>query len=194
MEKRIYLLRHGETLLNGRYVGSTDVELSADGRAMIADLAHFFSDKIIDQVYCSPMKRCLDTFMLLEIDGDVEIDEDLREIDFGLWEGLSFDEIVEKNRELVDEWSAAGDGFSFPAGESVKDFGGRVERFSRKIIESEKNSILIVAHGGTLRYLLCLFLGLDPEKKMVFAVTPGCLSEIILYDSGGVLAGFNLNQ
>ncbi len=187
MKKTLFLLRHGETLLNGRYVGSTDVSLSENGRAMITEMAVFFSGKNIGQIYCSPLKRCCETCELLQLNADVRIDDDLREIDFGRWEGMTFEEILEMDRSLVDEWGRAGDSFCFPEGESIRDFGNRVDRFAKQIMKVKKNRILIIAHGGTLRHLHCTFLGLDPEKKMVFALQPGGLSEIELHDSGGVL-------
>ncbi|WP_457577416.1 histidine phosphatase family protein [Desulfomarina sp.] len=187
MKKTIFLLRHGETLLNGRYVGSTDVALSDNGRAMIAETAASFQGKNIEQIFCSPLERCRETCRLLQLSADVRIVGDLREIDFGRWEGMTFEEILGKDAHLVDEWSRAGDSFCFPEGECIRDFGHRIDRFSRQIIETEQNRILIIAHGGTLRHLLCTFLGINPEKKMIFSLQPGGFSEIELHDSGGVL-------
>ncbi len=192
MKKTIFLLRHGETLLNGRYVGSTDVSLSENGRAMITKKAASFQAKNIEQIYCSPMKRCRETFGLLQLNTDVRIDDDLREIDFGRWEGMTFEEILDKDRSLVDEWARAGDSFCFPEGECILDFGKRVNRFSKQIMKAKRNRILVIAHGGTLRHLLCTFLGLDPEKKMVFALQPGGLSEIELHGSCGILTRLNI--
>ena len=187
MKKTLFLLRHGETLLNGRYVGSTDVSLSENGRTMIRKMAASFQGKNIEQIYCSPLNRCRETCRLLQLKTDVRLADDLREIDFGRWEGMTFEEILEKDSRLVDDWSRAGDDFCFPEGECIRDFEKRVERFSKKIITVEKSRILIIAHGGTLRHLLCTFLGLDSEKKMVFTFQPGGFSEIELHNSGGVM-------
>jgi alpha-ribazole phosphatase/probable phosphoglycerate mutase len=55
-----------------------------------------------------------------------------------------------------------------------------------------EEKILIIAHGGIIRHLLCLLLGLDAEKYLLFEVKPGRVSSVQLYDEGGVLTGFNI--
>ena len=88
--KDVYLLRHGATLLHGRYVGSTDVSLAPEGREQVLRTAELLAGKQIEQIFCSPMKRCLETLNLLNLDTSSEIDENLREIDFGRWGETQF--------------------------------------------------------------------------------------------------------
>jgi len=191
MNKELYLLRHGATPLNGLYVGSTDVSLAEEGREQALRICKTLVPMHIDQVFCSPMKRCRETMELLSLDTPVEIIDNLREIDFGRWEGHGFEEISTTDQELIENWRINGETFCFPDGECVKDFNKRVELFSRRVVASTEERILIIAHGGTIRHLLCTFLGLSPEKKMIFDIQPGCFSTVALYGDLGVLTGLN---
>ena len=192
MNKELYLLRHGATPLNGLYVGSTDVSLAEEGREQVLRIGKTLVSMHIDQVFCSPMKRCRETMGLLSVDASFDIIDDLREIDFGRWEGQSFAEITTADQELIENWRISGETFCFPDGECVKDFNKRVELVSRRVVASTDERILIIAHGGTIRHLLCTFLGLSPEKKMIFDIQPGCFSTVALYDNLGVLTGLNI--
>ncbi len=191
MNKELYLLRHGATPLNGLYVGSTDVSLAEEGREQVLQIGKTLVSMHIDQVFCSPMKRCRETMELLYLDASLEIIDNLREIDFGRWEGHSFEEITTTDQKLIESWRISGENFCFPDGECVKDFNKRVELFSRRVAASTDERILIIAHGGTIRHLLCTFLGLSPEKKMIFDIQPGCFSTVALYGDLGVLTGLN---
>ena len=192
MNKELYLLRHGATPLNGLYVGSTDVSLAEVGKEQVQRTGRILSSMHIEQVFCSPMKRCRETMELLSLDTPMEIIDNLREIDFGRWEGNSFAEITTADQELIENWRISGETFCFPDGECVKDFNKRVELVSRRVVASTDERILIIAHGGTIRHLLCTFLGLSPEKKMIFDIQPGCFSTVALYDNLGILTGLNI--
>ena len=192
MSKELYLLRHGATTLNGLYVGSTDVSLAEDGRKQIRRTANLLAVEQIRKVFCSPMKRCRETLNLLHLDASFEFDDNLREIDFGRWEGKSFEEITKKDQKFIENWRTNGESFCFPEGECIKTFNKRVELFSRKVLTATEKQILIIAHGGTIRHLLCTFLRLSPEKKMIFDIQPGCFSTVTLYDDIGVLTGLNV--
>lgn len=191
-EKTLFLLRHGETVLNGFYVGSTDVSLSDGGREQVVSTGNVLGNENISKIYCSPMKRCLETVELLYLDIPMEIDENLREIDFGRWEGKSFEQISWTDGELIENWRTKGENFCFPDGECLTAFNRRVEEFSEKILLETKERILIVAHGGTIRQLLCIYLALPPEKKMIFQIQPGHFSTVTLHGELGVLTNLNV--
>ena len=191
-KKIVYLIRHGETVLNGLYVGSTDVFLTDKGREQVVRTGKILAVEQINHIYCSPMKRCLETKNLLHLNYPMEIDENLREIDFGRWEGKSFEEITTTDQELVDNWQTSGENFCFPDGECLKTFNRRVENFSRKLLLATEERILVIAHGGTIRQLLCIFLGLSPEKKMIFQIRPGHFSTVTLFGELGVLTNLNI--
>ncbi len=192
MNKQLYLLRHGATALQGLYVGSKDVPLAEDGKKQVIRTGKVLNGEDIDHIFCSPMKRCRETLHLLNLDIDSEIDENLREIDFGRWEGQSFKEINRTDPQLVEDWRTGGESFCFPEGEGVEAFSRRVQIFAQKILITSKNRILIIAHGGTIRHLLCVFLGLAPEKRMIFDIQAGSFSTMTLHGDMGALTSLNV--
>jgi len=191
-KKTLFLLRHGETVLNGLYVGSTDVSLADRGRSQVLRTGKVLANEKIEQIYCSPMKRCLETMNLLHLDAPTEIDGNLKEIDFGRWEGKSFEEINRSDKDMVEDWRTNGEAFCFPGGECLKVFNSRAEKFAEKLFSAAEKTILVVAHGGTIRQLLCICLGLSPEKKMVFQINPGHFSTVILHGELGILTSLNV--
>lgn len=191
--KNVYLMRHGATELNGCYVGSTDIALSASGEAQVQRTASTLKLAKISQVFCSPMIRCRQTLQLLELESQVSYDPLLREIDFGKWERKTFNEIVKADKTLVDSWAEGSEDFTFPEGESLLNFRARVSSFTKKLYESKEQEILIVCHGGVIRHLICELLGLISDKYIVFQVLPGTFSSLQLHSEGGVLTGFNIS-
>ncbi len=190
--KQLYFLRHGDTGLQGRYIGTTDAPLTDKGRAQVRQAAGLLQAKNISKIVCSPMLRCRQTLELLALPCSCRFDELLREVDFGRWEGKNFREIVQGDKELVDSWVSAPALFSFPDGESLAAFNKRVTACKNLLEKMPEEKILIITHGGIIRHLLCLLLGLDTEKYLLFEVKPGCVSSVQLYDEGGVLTGFNI--
>lgn len=189
---RLILLRHGRTGLSGRYVGSSDVPLSEAGRAQIQGLRPGLAAMQIDGLLASPMLRCTQSVDLLGLGLPVQLDPDLREIDFGRWEGMSFAEIEAQDPELVQEWAHGNDNFCFPDGEATAAFTDRMESVKDRLLAADAKTMLLVAHGGVIRSLICALLGLSPQSYLLFQVAKGHYSTLELYSGGGVLTGFNL--
>jgi alpha-ribazole phosphatase len=190
--KELYLLRHGDTGLHGRYIGSTDAPLTDRGREQVRKTSGLLLGKGLNKIVCSPMLRCRQTLEQLDLPCSCQFSELLREIDFGRWEGKNFAEIVQIDKELVDSWVREPDTFSFPGGESLEAFKKRVAIFKSQLESMVEDNMLVIAHGGVIRHLLCLLLGLDFEKYLVFDVKPGCFCSVRLFAEGGVLTGFNI--
>lgn len=93
MPTRMYLIRHGATQLTAedRFAGSSDVELSEEGRRQIASLAERLKNEDIEAIYASPLTRTQETARILASPHGLEpiLESSLREIDYGRWEGLS---------------------------------------------------------------------------------------------------------
>ena len=191
---RLILLRHGRTGLSGRYVGSSDVPLSEEGRKQILDLRSGLGAMRIDGLLASPMRRCTETAGLLGLGLPVQLDPDLREIDFGRWERKTFAEIEAQDPELVRHWAAGTDDFRFPEGETTAGFAGRVESVKNRLLASDAQTLLLVSHGGVIRALICALLGLSLDKYLLFQVAKGRYSTMELHSGGGVLTGFNLGS
>jgi broad specificity phosphatase PhoE len=194
MTRRITLLRHGRTGYSGRYVGARDVPLSAEGCAQISSLRSLFPDQKTEKIAASPMLRCRQSSEILFPDQTVFYDDDLCEIDFGRWEGLSFQEIVKKDPERVDEWAEWSLKFCFPEGECIGHFVERVYRAGARIAAFPEEDIMLIAHGGVIRALLCYFLKLDPSNHLLFQVNKGRFATLELYSEGAVLTGLNLGN
>lgn len=190
-KKRLILLRHGKTDYPNRYIGSRDVPLSHQGVSQIKVLRNTFHDTKIDRIISSPMLRCRQSCELLFGDSDVVYDEDLREIDFGRWEGMTFQEIAEHDPGLVEQWADWSLDFCFPEGESIGHFVGRVQRAGQLLAGLTEENVMVVCHGGVVRALLCYYLGLGPENYLLFQVEKGKFSTLDLYGERGVLTGLN---
>ena len=190
--KEIYLLRHGDTGRQGCYIGSTDVPLSTTGQQQVRDSARALRQKKIDRVLCSPMLRCRQSCELLDLPSPFQVHEFLKEVDFGRWEEKTFAEIAADDTEAVAAWTKDPAHFCFPGGEALVDFHRRVAAIMKMLFEENSKHILLVTHGGIIRHLLCLCLGIPLDKYLVFDVQPGSYSSILLYPDGGVLTGMNL--
>lgn len=190
--KNLFLLRHGDTGLHGRYIGSSDVPLTDLGKEQSRDTGRLLLKNRITKILCSPMLRCRQTLEQLDTSAEYQYNKLLKEIDFGSWEGKSFAEIVQSDQELVDSWVTDPSNFSFPGGESHAAFRKRVSRIKSELEKIADDNILVITHGGIIRNLLCLLLHLDFDKYLVFDVKPGCFCSIRLHSEGGVLTGFNI--
>lgn len=191
VERQLYLLRHGDIDKQGCYIGSTDLSLSAKGRQQVKDIATIVVRKDIDVIFRSPMLRCRETSELLNLSCPCYTDDLLKEIDFGQWEGKSFAEITRDDAATVTEWANNPTHFCFPGGESMVHFYSRIESIQKLLERYDHKRVLLVTHGGIIRHLLCLYLGISKEKYLVFDVQPGSFSSITLHSEGGVLTGLN---
>jgi broad specificity phosphatase PhoE len=192
MGSRLILLRHGRTGLSGRYIGATDVPLSEEGRQQILGLQPALSAMGIDTLMTSPLRRCTESLELLGLDLPVRHVADLREIDFGRWEGKTFAEIEALDPELVRSWAQGGDDFRFPEGEGIAEFTNRIKAVKNCLLAQDSRTVLLVTHGGVIRSLICELLGLSLDNYLLFQVAKGRYSTLDIHSGGGVLTGFNL--
>ncbi len=154
----IILIRHGETdnNKNGRFTGSTDVSINSKGAGQAGRLALLLRDDSISSVYTSDLKRCIETAKYIKCERVIH-SGNLREMDFGHWEGLSYDEIKEKYPAEIVKWESDWSTFSIPEGESFTDMSRRVLKEFDIILKSHNDAddkIAIVTHGGCIRTIL----------------------------------------
>lgn len=192
MTKKLILLRHGDIGFAGKYIGATDVPLTTKGCSQIESLSSVFHAQQIDSILSSPMLRCRQSTEILFSKATVLYDGDLKEIDFGRWERLSFKEIAHNDPGLVDDWAAWKPEFCFPQGESIQYFLERVHRAGARINESADETIAVIAHGGVIRALLCYFLNLDPVHYLLFQIERGKYTTLEIFSDGAILTGLNL--
>jgi len=153
---KVYLLRHGETEGNvrGSYSGITDTPLTDLGKQQAVDAHLRFEDVTFDVVLSSPLSRAYDTARVFT-DSKVEIHEGLKEMNFGIFEDMTYDEILEQYPEEAKQWKETTKGYTFPKGESLNDFYDKVIKVYHEIIQSyDVENLLIVAHSGVIKSIL----------------------------------------
>jgi broad specificity phosphatase PhoE len=159
----VYLVRHGATEwnLSGRAQGQADIELNAVGREQVGRLADELSDVEVAAVYSSDLKRAVDTAapIAAALGLGVELDPAFREIDQGEWEGHTPEEIRRRWPEL---WGPARHYRARPGGESPEEVRDRaLEGLARIARKHPSGNVIVVSHGGTIRWLSAAALGYD---------------------------------
>jgi probable phosphoglycerate mutase len=166
MPTRIFLVRHGATPLTeeDRFAGSSDVDLSDEGRRQIASLAERLKNEQLDAIYASPLRRTVETARILAAPHGLEPipEPSLKEIDYGHWEGLRRADV---ERDFKDEYAIwQEDPFTIApkGGESGLNVLNRTLPVVRRIVETHRHrSVLVVSHKGTNRLLVSSLLGFD---------------------------------
>ena len=193
---RLLLVRHGETELNSalRYCGRTDVALSDIGLIQAERLRERLNPEKIDVIYSSDLKRALVTAQIIVFEHNLKVTAcpELSEIDFGQLEGLTFDEINRLYPEVARMWMKQAPDLVYPGGESLAELDKRVHQFrSRLEGHSEEEAILIVAHSGVLRTLLCQILGMEPRHRWQIRLDLASLTVIETYPESAILTLLN---
>ena len=195
MTTYLYLVRHGETTLNESkvYYGSIDCPLNDRGIVQAEELRKIFKNNF-DVVISSPLSRAIDTARLLSglNARDIIIDEGLKEIDFGLWEGLHYKEISIKFENEWNEWVNDWKNVAPPKGERFLDQYNRVSKSLNHILESFKNErVVIVSHQGCLRIIASILLNMEDRGFWSFAFDPGAYSLFEISDSNVTIRKIN---
>ena len=153
---KILLIRHGETTgdIEDRYGGWYDDHLTETGRMQLSNTAKFLSDRQIDKIFSSTLVRAQESAEIINSTVKVEIEylDGLRERNYGVLGGLTKNEALEKYPEAVELHKDPDN--TDPEGESRDSFIERVlEAFKTACSQSHK-TIIIVAHGGSLKVIL----------------------------------------
>jgi broad specificity phosphatase PhoE len=159
----IYLVRHGQTVWNeeGRLCGSSDVPLSGEGLAQAQKLAARLKSIDIAAIYSSPLLRARQTAEAIAAHHPIEVkvESDLREIDYGDWEGLKVADAMERFPKLEKLRREEPMKFAAPNGEPMREFAKRVISAIQRIAASHANeTICVVAHQTVNRFILCWIL------------------------------------
>ncbi len=155
---RLSIFRHGRTIANdtGIYIGKTDYPLSENGKKELIEKTDEYIYPKVQRVYSSPLKRCLETAEIIFPEREILAVNDLRELDFGDFEGKSVDELI--NREDYKNWLKGGNA---PNGESIQDMTVRVFTALNQIIlnmmSEDFNHCAIVTHSGIVTNMMTCF-------------------------------------
>lgn len=178
---RFFIVRHGHTkgTEEHRYYGKTDMPLSRKGITQIKGIRKNLRGCPVDYIYTSPSKRCLETAEILRKGARIEIPSDIREIDFGDWEGLTLTQMHKKNPKKFNDWLSDFSNFRMPGGESVKSMIKRVDRFWRYVKNRHnEGNVLIVTHGGPAKVIVMRVLGLPMKNFWQLHISTGSVSVI----------------
>ncbi len=193
---RLFLVRHGDTELNSRerYWGHSDVKLGAAGLKQAEKLRDRLVTEKIDAIYSSDLERASLTAKIIASKHQLDVITcaELQEINFGKVEGLTFDEIIRLYPELTELWTSWSRQLKFPDGESVDELNCRVSKFLGRLEKhAPDETILIVAHAGPLRLLVCHLLGIEPQRWREIRLKLASLSIVETSPEGTVLSLLN---
>lgn len=188
MTTRIYLIRHGATILSAedRFAGATDIELSEEGRRQVEALALRLSDDRLAAVYCSPLKRTVETATIVaRPQGLTPIPRTgLREIHHGRWESLRRSDVEAQFPEEYAAWEE--DPFTYAPldGESGLSVMARALPVIREVVLNHPGeNVAVVSHKATIRLIISSLLGFDPRGyRDRLDQAPACLNVLDFKD------------
>ena len=178
----LILVRHGETEWNAqrRYQGQSDIPLSEEGRRQANCVAERLACQKIDVVYASDLERAWETASIIAEPNQLQVclEPRLRELNFGVLEGLTFDEAQIQYPEMIAAWLKD---FNQPpqGAETIDLFHARIVSLLDDLKQKhDDQTLLLVGHGGSLSELLRVVLGLSREKRWYLEMENASLSEV----------------
>ncbi len=182
---KILLIRHGQTNWNknGKIQGSCDIELNDEGVLQAEELSRNILQKeySISKIFSSPQKRAIQTAEILSAAANVKyvLVDDLKEINFGDWEGLTWKEIIDRYPMEYNNWYINRRNTKPPKGESYQDMLQRVLNSIRKIVsEDYSNTIIIVTHSAVIMCIQCYLTNTPFVEMMKFKTENTSITEI----------------
>jgi phosphoserine phosphatase len=199
---RVILVRHGTTEWNRghRFQGHQDVPLADLGRQQAERIAFRLRRERITSVYSSDLQRTRQTAEIVASAADTPLQttNQLREMSFGVWEGLTAKEIQKLHAEEWQAWVDDPVHVCPSGGESMEQMAGRVTTYFEDTLSgfalqnegrgrrSRGPTLLFVGHGGTLRVLLTHLLTIPLDRYWRFAIRPASISILDLYPEGAI--------
>ncbi|MGL6106612.1 histidine phosphatase family protein [Romboutsia sp.] len=193
---RLILVRHALTTDNqdNRLSGHIDSSVSKEGKIQIDKLTNYLKNIEIDKIFSTTSSRTKDTVKNIASVKNIEIIEKdtLKEINFGDFEGVTFEEIKNNNPEEFDKMVKEGYNYKYPGGESLIETYDRVAKEIDKIIsENKDNNILVCSHGGTIRNIITHLISKSYEYHWNFRVDNASVSILEIQDGFTVINTMN---
>ncbi|MFJ3231913.1 histidine phosphatase family protein [Streptomyces sp. NPDC086787] len=192
----IILVRHGETewSRSGQHTSWTDLPLTEHGRDQARGLTPLIRSRQIGAAFVSPLKRACETAELIGM-ADARVNADLREWDYGGYEGVTTAEI----QRTRPGWFLFTDGVAAGPpehpGETPEQVGERADRVLARVdaaMDGVEGAALLIAHGHFLRVLTARRLGLPPSQGALFQLATGTLCSLGTEHERPVITGWNL--
>jgi len=188
----VHLARHGESDWNaaGRWQGHADRPLTELGRRQAEELAERLASVRLDAVYSSDLRRARETAEPVAARQGLEVQAlpALREVDVGAWSGLSRPEVERQFPDAFARWRDGGQGWE--DGETYEQMGERVVEAVLEIaVAHPGGEVLVVAHGGPIRALHAVALGLDiSEHRRLKPVAANAMLSSLTVEDGRLRA------
>lgn len=183
----ILLIRHGETQWNRELVfrGIRDIELSERGHRQAELLAKRLTDYKIDAIFSSPLSRAMQTAKPTaeEVGLTVQPEEAINDLDFGLWSGLSVDQVKDKYPDQFEEWRVNPLEMDFPEGDRVREARLRSFNWLKRISKQDYDRITLVTHKVILKLLVLSVL--DAPERAYWQIQFGTCSISSLHAKEG---------
>ena len=166
---KLYIIRHGQTDWNvvQRIQGSQDIPLNEQGRRQAGLLAKAMEERPVEKIFASPQLRAYETARIVGERQHVPVVTVpwLMEINYGVWEGRTSEEILSEDGALYSAWLSHPSSVAPRGGETLKQVDDRCEMAWEQIKSQAAGDIAIVSHGGTLAHLIALLLKKDRTKE-----------------------------
>ena len=170
---KIYLIRHGQTDWNiqGKIQGSHDIPLNETGREQARLLAIGMASRPVRKIFSSTLKRAVETARMIGESQSVDIylAPGLMEVEFGKWEGMTWDEIKEQYPAEYERWNLNPVDVAPPGGETQADVLKRVASSIEAVMgmTDKREDIAIVTHGATMAYIVAYLMRNHPEESEI---------------------------
>ena len=193
---KLILVRHALTVDNqkSRLSGHIDSSISEEGKEQIDKITNYLKDFDIDKIYTTTSSRTKDTVKKLSELKSIEIieKESLKEISFGDFEGLTFDEIKDKYPKEFQDMIEKGYEYKYPNGESLIDSYNRVcIELDNIISNNDDRTILICSHGGTIRNIITYLISNSYKYHWNFKIDNGSVTILEVQDGVTVITAMN---
>jgi probable phosphoglycerate mutase len=188
MAQQVFLIRHGETEWSqtGRHTGRMDVPLTPEGRRRAEAIGRALAGRNL-VVWTSPLERARESCRLAGLAGSAKIDDDLREWDYGDYEGRTTEEI----RRETPDWSVWLSPIS--NGESLEQLADRARRVVDRILAAAPGDVALFSHGHCLRVLSACWIGLPPLTGRFLALDTATISILGYERQTRVIRQWNLS-
>lgn len=193
---RVLLIRHGQTDWNvaTRIQGETDIGLNAAGLEQAQRLARAMAGEALDHVITSDLARARDTAgpLARATGATLRTDTGLRERAFGVFEGLTFDEIAQRHPQGAERWRRRDPDFGPEGGETLQAFFDRSVEVAQRLAAAHRGeSIALVAHGGVLDCLYRAATRLPLQAPRTWQVSNASINRLLWTPEGFTLVGWN---
>ena len=193
---KLYILRHGESEWNvlGKVQGQEDTSLTDRGREQAKKAAERLAEEEIDIIYSSDLKRAYDTAKAVGTELDLEVNKlsSIREIHFGIWQGLDLKTIRERYEDDYILWRKEPQNLKIENGETLQAVQDRAVKDIKKLVEENSGkNILLESHGTAIKTFIIGLLDMDMSSYCKFTIGNTGISIIEFREFSPVLKVLN---